>query len=304
MLIKIGSFIVAAVLAAASPTVAKDALKLGVTPAIATGIAYVAKHEGIFAKHDLDVELITGNGSVLVAGVVSRSMDIALPTITNYLQAVDSGLPLSIIAGGSINDATESRISLKNGTELKVPADFVGKTVGVSSIGATLHVLFQQWLMSTNVSPSKVNFVEVSFPRMADVIKQGTVDAVVTTEPFGSRIISAGAGVPGPEFTKSLPDDLPILLFVANNGWIAKNGAIITRFRAALAETVALIETDPVRAKAASNVYLKMPDNVIAASQMPKYSVVLKPAQIELWTGMMKPMGLLKTQLVVNDLMK
>lgn len=306
MSMKIGTLVVAVVLATTPTAFAKDALKLGVTPAIATGIAYVAKHEGIFDKHDLEVELITGNGSVLIAGVVSQSMDVSLPTITNFLQAVDSGLPISVIAGGSINDPTESRIELKNGTSLKAPADFVGKTVGISSIGATLHVLFQQWLTTAGVSPSKVNFVEVPFPRMADVIKQGTVDAVVTTEPFGSRITSSGAGIAGPDFTKEIPniDKLPILLFVANNSWIAKNPEIVKRFKAALDETAALIKSNPDKAKAAANTYLKMPDSVISASRMPENKVAVRAEDIALWTGMMNPMGLLKTKIVEKDLIK
>ena len=85
-------------------------------------------------------------------------------------------------------------------------------------------MLFQQWLISAGVDPTTVNFVEVPFPQMADVLKQGSVDAVVSVEPFGSRITSSGAGVAGPDFTSVMPDGLPILVFVANNEWIASHG--------------------------------------------------------------------------------
>ena len=59
---------VAAILAGVSAATARDTLRVGVTPSIATAVAYVAEHEGIFDKHDLDVEFIVGNGAVLVAG--------------------------------------------------------------------------------------------------------------------------------------------------------------------------------------------------------------------------------------------
>ena len=293
-----------AVLAGVASASANDALKIGVTPSIATAVAYVGKSEGIFSKHGLDVELINGNGAVLIAGVVSQSMDVSLPTVTTFLQAIDSGLPLSTIAGGSINEATESRIELRRGLDLKGPGDFAGKTVGVSSIGATLHVLFQQWLITGGVDPSKVNFVEIPFPQMADVVRQGSVDAVVTTEPFGSRITSSGAGILGPDFAKVAPDDLPILLFVSSNDWIARHGDVVKRFKAAVAETVALIESDPKAAKAVSNAYLKMPDPVIASMAVPKFAVAVDPSKVDLWIKMMVPMGLLTHAPSADDFVK
>jgi NitT/TauT family transport system substrate-binding protein len=294
----------ATILVGVSTAAAKDSLKLGVTPSLATGIAYVAKHEGIFDKHGLDVELITGNGSVLVSGVVSKSMDLALPTITNFLQAVDSGLPLSIVSGGCLDVKADSRVSLKNGTDLKTPADFVGKTVGVNSIGATLYVEFVHWLITAGIDPAKVNFVEVGFAAMADVLRKGTVDAVVTPEPFGSRITSSGAGIPGPDFTKTWPDALPILLFVATNDWIAKNADVIKRFKAALDETNALIKSDPEKAKSASNTFLKMPDTVLASLTFPPMSTVVDPKGIDTWIEIMGSTGLLKRKLAAKDLIK
>jgi hypothetical protein len=39
----------------------------------------------------------------------------------------------------------------------------------------------------------KVTFVEVGFPRLSDVMKAGSVDAALTTEPFKSRTIVAAA---------------------------------------------------------------------------------------------------------------
>ena len=290
-----------AILVGVTSAEAKDSVRIGVTPSLPTGLVYVAEHEGIFDKHDLDVEVITGNGSVLVAGIVSQSMDIALPTITTVLQAVDSGLPISIVAGGCLNVKADNRLLLKPGTDLKVAADFVGKTVGVSSIGATLYVEFQHWLISSGVDPSTVNFVEVSYSTMADVMKQGTLDAAVVPEPFASRIADSGAGVNGPDFSQALPDDLPILVFVANSDWIKGNGEVLGRFKDAINETIDLIQSDPDRAKMASNTYLKMPDAVLAKLTFPPLSTALDPKGIDDWISFMKPIGMLRTDISAKD---
>ena len=77
---------------------------------------------------------------------------------------------------------------------IKDAKDFVGKKVGAPGIGAFLHVLFRKWLIEKGVDPKSVNFVEVTFPTMSDALKSGAVDAVLTAEPFITRMKNAGNG--------------------------------------------------------------------------------------------------------------
>ena len=49
-------------------------------------------------------------------------------------------------------------------------------------------MLFVKWLIEKGVDPKSVNFVEVTFPTMNDTLKSGAVDAVLTAEPFVTRI--------------------------------------------------------------------------------------------------------------------
>ena len=65
-----------------------------------------------------------------------------------------------------------------------------------------------------------------------------------------------------------------------------------------------MIEADPERAKAASNTFLKMPEEVIGALAVPGFSVAVDPKQVDLWIDMMVPTGLLKNQLEAKDLIK
>ena len=79
---------------------------------------------------------------------------------------------------------------------------------------------------------------------------------------------------------------------------------MVDRFKAAVDETVALIESDPERTKAASNAYLKMPDEIMASISVPEFSATVDPERIDLWIDMMVPMGLLKSAPVATDLIK
>lgn len=278
---------------------AAEAIKVGITPAISNAPLYLAKTRGIFDKHGLDVEFVEGNGPVLMSGVVSGSVDISTPTMTTLLQAIDSGLDLSILAGFNVitRAQQDQAVVVRKDVSIKEPADFQGKTVGISTVGATMHVMFDAWLVRNGVDSSQVRYVEIPFPQMGDVMRQGTVDAVVTIQPFTHRIISADIGTMGPNFTSELPEGLPIIGFVATKSWLAQHADTVKRFRAALAEATDIVMADRDAAKADSNTFLKMPDEVMAQIRVPAFSVEMKPELVQAWIDMMKPMSLLRTDI-------
>jgi len=80
------------------------------------------------------------------------------------------------------------------GSGIKTAQDCVGKKVGVPGLGAFLHVTFRAWLKDQGVDYRKVSFVEASFPQHGDLLRGGSVDAVVTADPFMNRITDSGAG--------------------------------------------------------------------------------------------------------------
>ena len=155
----------------------------------------VARDDGIFAKHGLDADVtLIGINTNIPPAIVSDSIQIGGPTSTVFLQAVDGGLDLVAVAGASVMDPISTgpiAAVARNGVTIKDAKDFVGKKVGAPGIGAFLHVLFRKWLIEKGVDPKSVNFVEVTFPTMNDALKSGAVDAVLTAEPFVSRIDEA-----------------------------------------------------------------------------------------------------------------
>src|SRR3984885_703514 len=183
-------FLAAAVAAllVAGPAQAQTKIQIGCTATSDCASAMVAVDEGIFKKHGLDAEMVLiGINSNIPAAILSNSIQIGGPTSTVFLQAADGGLDLVAIAGASImNPTSNANIAafVRNGITIREPRDFIGKKVGVPGLGAFLHVLFVKWLVEKGVDPKSVNFVEVTFPTMADIIKSGGGGAGVTGEPF------------------------------------------------------------------------------------------------------------------------
>src|SRR4030088_913184 len=218
-MIKILAATFAAILAA-GPVQAQTKIQIGCTATSDCASAMVAVDEGIFKKHGLDAEMVLiGINSNIPAAILSNSIQIGGPTSTVFLQAADGGLDLVAVTGASImNPASNANIAafVRNGITIKEPKDFVGKKVGAPGLGAFLHVLFVKWLVEKGVDPKKVNFVEVTFPTQNDVLKSGSVDAVLTAEPFVARMTAAGTGQVGARYAADLQRNEPIIFYAAS----------------------------------------------------------------------------------------
>ena len=164
---------------------------IGGTPNAEQATAMVAEQQGIFKKHGIDgrFQIVPINPTIPPA-LMSNSIQIGVPTPTTLLQAIDNGIDLVIIGGASVNNpkGTGIGILVRKGSGIKTAKDLVGKRFGAPGLNAVLHVVTRRWLTEQGVDPKSVNFVEATFPVHGDLLKSGQIDAVVTADPFLSRI--------------------------------------------------------------------------------------------------------------------
>jgi NitT/TauT family transport system substrate-binding protein len=290
----------------ALPVQAQTKLQIGCTATTDCASAMVAVDEGIFKKHGLDAEMIPiGINSNIPAAILSNSIQIGGPTSTVFLQAADGGLDLVAVAGATVMSPTSNAnitAFVRNGITIKEPKDFIGKKVGAPGLGAFLHVLFVKWLVDKGVNPKSVNFVEVTFPTMPDIIKSGGVDAVLTAEPFVSRMLAAGSGSIGARYASELERTEPIIFYAASREWAEKNPDTVKKFRAAIAEAAPIVNNDKDKATAAIAKFTKQTIELVKASPPNKSEPVLKPEQLAWWIDVMSSQKMLETKLDLNRL--
>ena len=303
------TFLRATLLAAtllAGPAHAQTKLQIGCTATSDCASAMVAADEGIFKKHGLDAEMVLiGINSNIPAAILSNSIQIGGPTSTVFLQAADGGLDLVAVAGASaMNPTSNANIAafVRNGITIKEPRDFVGKKVGAPGLGAFLHVLFVKWLVEKGVDPKSVNFVEVTFPTMADIIKSGGVDAVLTAEPFITRMTSAGLGTVGAHYGTELARTEPIIFYAAARDWAEKNPAVIREFRAAIAEGAAIVNANRDKASASISKFTRQPIELVKSTPPNRSEPVLKADQLAWWIDIMSSQEMLQSKLDLNRL--
>jgi NitT/TauT family transport system substrate-binding protein len=268
---------------------------------------FVAAEEGYFKKRNLDLELkFIPLNSTIPAALQSDSLQIGGPTPSVFLQAVDGGLDLVVVAGGGQTSKTITAFGLvaRAGSGIKSAPDCVGKKIGVPGLGAFLHVTFRAWLKANGVDYKKVTFVEASFPQHADLLRGGSIDAVVTADPFMSRITESGAGYVASYYSTFLPEGNQTILYVAKRDWVKANAAATRAFREAVVEAAAFIQQpkNDAAVRAAIGKYIKLPPEVLAKVQYSPPGPVVTEKQLAYWVALMKDQEMLKTDPKLADL--
>jgi NitT/TauT family transport system substrate-binding protein len=276
-------------------------IKIACTATSDCASAMIATYDGIFAKHGIDAEMmLIGINTNIPPAIASDSIQVGGPTSTVFLQAVDGGLDLVAISGASVMSAgTDNLIAVVQRTGLKMskPADFIGKKVGVPGIGAFLDVLFRKWLIDGGVDPSKVHFVEVTFPTQSDSLHSGAVDAVLTAEPFTSRIAAAHNGTVAAHYAAELHRTDPIIEYVATRAWAEKNPQAVKGFRAAIDEAAKIVNSDHAKEAEAQSHFTKMNVEIIKKNAPSFSQPALKPDDFTWWIEVMKQQGMLQGQI-------
>jgi NitT/TauT family transport system substrate-binding protein len=285
-------------LMAASSAQAQQKLQIGCTATTDCSAAMVAIDEGIFKRLGLEAEMVLiGINSNIPAALLSNSIQIGGPTSSVFLQAVDGGLDLVSVAGASVMNERTANLTTafaRTGVNIKEPKDFVGKKVGAPGLGAFLHVLFVKWLQEKGVDPKSVNFVEVSFPTMNDILKSGAVDAVLTSEPFVTRMTNAGTGYVAARYVADLKRTEPIIFYAASRAWAEKNSDVVKKFREGITEGAKIVNEDREKASASISKFTKQPLDIVKLNPPSFQQPEMKAADLAWWIEVMKQQKLLQ----------
>jgi NitT/TauT family transport system substrate-binding protein len=268
---------------------------------------FIAVEQGLFKKRGLDVDfkLVPLNPQI-PAALQSDSMQIGGTTTPVQIQAVDGGLDLVAVAGSGVTRRNDTLFGVLARVEAPIttPQGFIGKKVGTPGLGAFLHVMFRQWLIDKGVDPKQVTFIEVGFPQHLDVLKAGSIDAVITGQPFTTRIVQAGVGVLATNFSDNLTTDLPIITYASTRAWAEKNPKAAIGFREAIAEASAMAN-DPKNVeivRAAVGKYISLPPPVLQSLVFGKWQAELTEDGLRAWVKMMKGQGMIQTDIDVTKL--
>ncbi len=294
------AFTSALVMVALSSSLSAAAEKVTImyTATAAFASAFVAKDQGFFEKHGVDVTLqLNPNTSLVATAVASGSAEVGITTPTVAFQAVDNGIPLQSFASTNVfPDPSAAGLVVSPASGITGPKDLAGKKIGVPGIGGLLDVVMLEWVAVNGGDPSKINVVEISLPQTADVLKSGQVDGVAGVDPFLSRAVDLGVGKLVGDFMTVVPPGTVGGIFVTTKAWADAHKDAIRGMQDALDDALVYIKSNQDSARASLAKYTPLPPKVVAGLKWPNLSTHLSPeTSLKFWNELAVRQKLINT---------
>ena len=154
----------------------------------------VALKRGFFKEEDIDAEVIRMNANISVTALATGDIDYTT-IFGSVVRAAIRGLPVRVVA--SFLDSPTQMLLARQ--EFKSVKELKGKTLGVSTFGATADVAARMMLRYSGVDPEKdMKIIALGADQARfTALKEGIVDVIVISPPadvegrkFGFRVLA------------------------------------------------------------------------------------------------------------------
>jgi NitT/TauT family transport system substrate-binding protein len=144
--------------------------------------------KGIYAKHNLDVELYFqgASGQTLIQALATNKSDVGAGLIGDWLKPLEQGIDVKLFVG---NHGGCQRLLASQKSGVKSVADLKGKTIATYGIGAPPQVAFQVTLAKAGIDPeSDVTWKAVPFDLVGETVARGDADVAAHLDPWAWSI--------------------------------------------------------------------------------------------------------------------
>jgi NitT/TauT family transport system substrate-binding protein len=187
-LARIAAACVLAAFATTASTAAQDSPQIVVAgaPNDSGGEIFYAQDLGMFKKAGLNVKIQPmNNPGSIAAAVIGGSVTIGTLTIPGVAIAREKGLPIVIVAPGSIYSSatpTSGIIVLKN-SPIKKASDLNGKTIATRDLSNLSYYGGNNWIDKNGGDSKTVKWVEITDTQTVPALLGGRIDAASVSEP-------------------------------------------------------------------------------------------------------------------------
>ena len=181
---------IASALLPGAPAAAADRIRIAVSnPNMPNLTAAVAQKHGFFKGENLDAEIIRMNPNVAVTALATGDVDYC-QLFGAVVGGAMAGLPVRIVAGYLDNWP----MTLIAQPEINALNDLRGKTLGISSFGATPDVAARLMIKQAGIDPEKeIKILALgSDAARLTALKQRVVDVVVISPPADTQMEKQG----------------------------------------------------------------------------------------------------------------
>jgi NitT/TauT family transport system substrate-binding protein len=239
---------------------------------------------GNFKDQNLNVTLVDeGSGQGSEEAVIAGNVDAGSGSYNHTIELQPLGKNIETICQFGIAPGEAEMVNSKKADSIKSVADLKGKNLGVTSIGSGTQTITIALLGKAGYQASDAKYVAVGAGNtFIAAMKQGTIDAGMTTEPTISRLLQTGdakvlVDLRTPAATRAaLGGDYPFIGIWAKNDWVDSHKPVVQRLVNAYVKTLKWMHSHTVE-----EIAEKMPADYYAGDKA-LYVAALK-SQIEIF---------------------
>jgi len=223
-------------------------VRIGSAPIEEEALAYYAIEQGFFKRAGIDVDLTVSSngGGAMSAAILGGSLDIGLTNTGSIASAHIHGLPLYLLACGSLYSpaAPISHVVVGKTLGIKNAKDLSGKTLAVSTVNDMLQAVTMAWIDQNGGDASTVRFVELTAAGIDAAIQAGRIDGGLLNEPFYARAKNDVQLLGLPYAAMAHGKSFQTIGMAANADWVARNPALAKKVATVLHEAAHWANTD------------------------------------------------------------
>jgi NitT/TauT family transport system substrate-binding protein len=197
---------------------------------------------GMFRDAGLDVELqIINNGTAVAAALAGNSIDVGIVSLFAVVNAHARGVPLILIAGGTMSSTTVSSVGVLvlADSQLHSAADLSGKTVSSGALNDILAVSIRGWVDKTGGHSDTMQFVELSGTQVGSALDTGRIAAAGVANPLLANLVATGKYRNLGDPSIGLAPHFLATAWISSTDYVQKNPATVRAFTAVLAKASA-----------------------------------------------------------------
>ncbi len=289
--------------AAGAPAAAPVTLKIAVLPIIDTLPMYVAKQEGLFAKHGVNVEFVPvasapARDQLIAAGQADGMIN---ETISTFLFNKDK-VQVQIVryALRPTEGAGHFFILASAKSGITSPADLKNVEIGVSQ-GTVIEYVTDRLLEGEGLTSDQIKTTSV--PNLSDrmaLLASGQLKAGVLPDPFGALAAQQGASI---VMDDSKHPEYGFSVISFRKDVVDKNPEAIRGFLAAIEEASDLLDANPAKYASVLSDNKLVPPSVINTYKIPPFPKAGVPTESE-WNDALawaKEKGLINADVSYTD---
>ncbi|RAN79187.1 hypothetical protein B5P43_14735 [Bacillus sp. SRB_336] len=287
--------------APASGSAGLTKVNYGLFPSSTVAALQVAIDKGYFKKEGIDLKLVVGAGSsaAQLPALTTGQLDFMLASPVTALTASTQGLDVRIVDGFTQNDPStvedSTAVVVGAGSSIKRARDLAGKKVSVNALGGIGEIGIRAAVARDGGDPSKITFVQLSFPEVAAQLEAGHIDAGMAGSPFMQQVMAKGGRVVS-DFIHDTGLGKNELVTIAGGKVVNGDPELVKRFDAAMDAALPFLAKNNDLVRAAMPAALGTAPAAAEKTKLSLYNAAISEPTIQLFADLLVKYDIVSTK--------